>query len=341
MQRDEVVTGLTSFIQRNSGAQSVTIENAERVSGGASRETWTWDAVLDYGDRAETIPGILRAEPSKGYEASVSRQLEYWSIRAAWETGAKVPEPLWDGDDTFGVTFMTMKRVDGEVIGSRLIRGEQYAHAREVLAEQLGRSIARIHSIDITSYPALNERIPRPAEPGRLAGLALDQIEATFRGVTKDPHPVFEVAFRWLGQNLPPSNEPVFVHADFRLGNVIFGEEGLRAIIDWEAAHIGDPMEDLSWVMMRSWRFGGRKPVAGVGDRETFIQAYEDESGRSVDREALRWWEVYATLRWGVITLTQCDLYYTGRYRNVEMAAIGRRAAETEIEILNLLQGGH
>lgn len=338
MQQDEVVSGLTDFISRQTGAKSVRIENAERVSGGASRETWRWDVFIDYGDRVEEIPGILRAEPSKGFEASISRQLEFWSIKAAWDAGAKVPEPLWDGDDTFGLTFMTMKRVEGETIGSRLVRGEQYAHAREVFPQQLGESIARIHSVDVSRYPEL-ARIPRPAPDTEPARVALDQIQASFRNVAKDPHPVFEVAFRWLDANMPPSHEPVFVHADFRLGNVIFGEDGVRAIIDWEAAHMGDPMEDLSWVMMRSWRFGGKKPVAGVGDRETFISAYEQESGRSVDRAVLKWWEVFATLRWGVITLTQCDLYYTGRYRNVEMAAIGRRAAETEIEILNLLGG--
>ncbi|MEX2080100.1 MAG: phosphotransferase family protein, partial [Dehalococcoidia bacterium] len=307
-------------------------------SGGASLETWSWDATIEHPGNTEQVPGILRCEPSAGYEPSVSRQLEYWSIRAAWESGAKVPEPLWDGDDTFDRRFMTMKRVEGETLGGRLVRGEQYAHARDVFAEQLGHSIARIHNIDLTKYPALNERLPRPGPEDQPADMVLKQIEASFRSVAKDPHPVFELAFRWLRAGLPPATGQVFVHADFRLGNVIFGEDGVRAIIDWEAAHIGDPMEDLSWVMMRSWRFGGKKPVAGVGDREPFIQAYEAESGRAVDRVALRWWEVYATLRWGVITLTQCDLYYTGRYRNVEMAAIGRRAAETEIELLNQLE---
>lgn len=338
MERGEVEQGLEGFIRRNTGARAVRIENAARVSGGASRETWTWDADVEYDDRVERIPGILRAEPSKGFEPSISRKLEYWVIKAAWESGARVPEPLWDGDETFERTFMTMKRVDGETLGPRLVRGEQYARAREAFAEQLAESIARIHSIDISRYPQLAQ-LPRPERGTQPAATVLANIEANFRNVAKDPHPVFELAFRWLAARLPRANEPVFVHGDFRLGNVIFGEEGLRAVIDWEAAHLGDPMEDLAWVMMRSWRFGGGKPVAGVGDREAFVSAYEAESGRKVDREALAWWEVFSSLRWGVITLTQCDLYYTGRYRNVEMAAIGRRPAETEVELLKMMGG--
>ena len=258
MERAEVEQGLESFIHRNSGARAVRIENASRVSGGASRETWTWDADLEYDDRVERIPGILRAEPSKGYEPSISRKLEYWVIKAAWDAGARVPEPLWDGDETFERTFMTMKRVEGETLGPRLVRGEQYAGARKAFAGQLAESIARIHSIDISHYPQLAQ-LPRP-EPGtQPAATVLANIQASFRGVAKDPHPVFELAFRWLADRLPRANEPVFVHGDFRLGNVIFDEAGLRAVIDWEAAHLGDPMEDLAWVMMRSWRFGGTK----------------------------------------------------------------------------------
>ncbi|MCC7365502.1 MAG: phosphotransferase family protein [Dehalococcoidia bacterium] len=338
MQTEEVERGLAAFVQRNTGARAVRIENAARLSGGASRETWTWDADVEYDDRVERIPGILRANPTKDMPARAARELEYWVIRAAWESGAQVPEPLWDGDDTFDTVFMTMKRVDGETLGPRFIRGEQYAHAREVLPAQMARSLARIHAIDGSKYPQLAE-LPRP-EPGAGPGeAALDGALQGFRLASRDPHPVFELAFRWLAQNMPPAIEPTFVHGDFRLGNLIFGEDGLRAVIDWELAHFGDPLEDLAWVMMRSWRFGGPKPVAGVGEREDFVRAYEAESGRTVDRTTLRWWEIFRTLHWGIITISQADTHLSGRVRSIELAAIGRRTAETEIEILNLLEG--
>jgi aminoglycoside phosphotransferase (APT) family kinase protein len=122
---------------------------------------------------------------------------------------------------------------------------------------------------------------------------------------------------------------------------MLFDEQGLNGVIDWELAHFGDPLEDLGWVMMRSWRFGGGKPVAGVGDREPFIRAYEEEAGRTIDREQVRFWEIYANLWWGVITINQADGYLSGHNRSVELAAIGRRTAETEIELLNLLEGAY
>lgn len=339
MDKQELEKGLTDFIQRKTGAAAVRIENATRLSGGASRETWSWDAHIERDGKTEVIPGILRADPVKGVPSSPGRELEFWIIKAAWEAGVAAPEPLWDGDEeTFGVKFMTMRRVDGETIGSRLIRGEQYEHARKVLPEQLARSLARIHSIDASKYPPL-AALPRPEEGVTPAQAALDKAETAFRTLSRDPHPVFELAFRWLRAHLPPPAEPLFVHGDFRLGNVIFGEDGLRAVIDWELAHFGDPLEDLGWVMMRSWRFGGDKPVAGVGDREPFLRAYEEEAGQTIDREQVRFWEIYSNLWWGVITINQADGYLSGRNRSVELAAIGRRTAETEIELLNLLEG--
>jgi aminoglycoside phosphotransferase (APT) family kinase protein len=127
------------------------------------------------------------------------------------------------------------------------------------------------------------------------------------------------------------------VHGDFRIGNMLFGEEGLRVVLDWELAHIGDPMEDMGFLCVRSWRFGGPKPVGGIGEREPFFAAYEAAGGAKVDPERVRFWEVFGNLRWGVICLSQARTYLDGHSKSVELAAIGRRAAETEWELLNLV----
>jgi len=113
----------------------------------------------------------------------------------------------------------------------------------------------------------------------------------------------------------------------------------VRGVIDWELAHFGDPMEDLAWVMMRSWRFGGAKAVAGVGDPEPFFAAYEAAGGYSVDRARLRFWQIFSSIKWGIITITQAERYLGGQSKSVELAAIGRRTAETEWELLDLLEG--
>ncbi|MCC7088689.1 MAG: phosphotransferase, partial [Dehalococcoidia bacterium] len=146
-------------------------------------------------------------------------------------------------------------------------------------------------------------------------------------------------AFRWLRAHMPDVPEQVLVHGDYRLGNFLFGEEGVRGVIDWELAHWGDPMEDLGWLAVKSWRFGGKLPMAGVGDRQQFFRDYEAAGGFPVDPERVRFWEVYGNVKWGVITITQAATYLTGRSKSVELASIGRRTAETEWELLNLLEG--
>jgi aminoglycoside phosphotransferase (APT) family kinase protein len=154
-----------------------------------------------------------------------------------------------------------------------------------------------------------------------------------------EPHPVFELALRWLRNRLPASDRVTVVHGDFRNGNFIVGPEGIRAVLDWELAHLGDPWEDLAWVCMRSWRFGGPGEVGGFGDRDVFYEAYERTSGIPVDRDAVTWWEVMSNVKWGVMTIVQAFTHLWGHVHSLELAAIGRRTVETEYDVLGLIGG--
>lgn len=337
METAEVLEGLTAFLEEKVGSRPV-VENLVRLSGGASRETWSFDARFDGAETDRSLAGIFRADPIKGVPTSPGRALEFWLIKEAWEKGVVVPEPLWDGDDRFGVKFFVMRRVDGENLGSRLIRGDRYADARTALPGQLAQSLARTHTVLPSDAPSL-ERLPGP-KPG--VSPALNEIEVwetSYRNAAPNPHPVFELAFRWLRQNVPQVEENRLVHGDYRLGNFLFDESGLRGVIDWELAHWGDPMEDLGWLCVKSWRFGGKHAVAGICDREQFFQLYEAAGGAPVDPDRVRFWEVFGNLRWGVITITQAVTYLSGNSKSVELASIGRRTAETEWELLNLIEG--
>ena len=131
----------------------------------------------------------------------------------------------------------------------------------------------------------------------------------------------------------------MLVHGDYRIGNVIFGPEGVRSILDWELPHLGDPLEDLGWMCTRAWRFGAdENPVGGLGQREDFWAAYEKASGIHVDPEAARWWEVFGNLKWGIITISQARTHMDGLVSSVELASIGRRTVENELELLNLIE---
>jgi len=330
---------LAGFIAQQLGVDSVAIANLRRLPGGASREPWSLDASFERDGRRTCMPLVLcRDLPTR--PAQTSRRDEFLLLRAAYADGVQVPKVDWLGDDsqTLGAPFLLMDRVEGETIARRLLRDDEYVQARQVMTAQLGRILARIHGIDRSRH-GLNF-LAEPPPDATPAEAEIDRYEQIFRFIAPEPHPAFELAIRWLRQQMPCGGERVLVHGDYRIGNVIFGPEGVRAILDWELAHVGDPMEDLGWICVRSWRFGSDdKPVGGIGMREEFFRAYEEGGGGRVDPERVRFWEVLGNLKWAIICIMQAKSHLDGHVRSVELASLGRRTAEMELELLNLIDG--
>jgi aminoglycoside phosphotransferase (APT) family kinase protein len=303
------------------------VESPRRLSGGASRETWSFDVV--HGD-GRVEPLVLRRDPGATI-GSTDRATEYELVRAAGAAGVVVPAVtfLLDPEDELGAGFV-MERIEGETIPRKILRDAPYAEARTVLVGQCAHALARIHAVPLDTLPAL---------PVQDAAALLDQ----YRGVLDalgEPHPVFELGLRWLAERIPdlPSTAPTLVHGDFRTGNFIVGPEGLRAVLDWELAHLGDPVEDLGWFCVKSWRFGNvDQRAGGFGTAEELLAAYTAAGGAAVDPDHLRFWEVFGTLKWGVICEMQTFSHLQGLVRSVELAALGRRVAEQEWDLLALL----
>jgi aminoglycoside phosphotransferase (APT) family kinase protein len=299
----------------------VTVEGMTRLSGGASRETWSFDAVGAGGSRAGLV---LRRDPPgrPGEPGAMSREAR--AIGAARAAGLAVPEVLLatDEPDLWGSAGLVMRRVDGETIARRILRDGTYRQARGVLVRQLGEFAAGLHALD----PPGDLPAPDPVA-GLRAGL----------GTFEQASPVFELALGALEADPPPARKPVTVHGDLRLGNLIVGPRSLRAVIDWELVHAGNPAEDLGWLCVKAWRFGVDAPVAGVGSREELLAAYRAAGGADIGLDELRWWEILGTLRWGVICMSQAWAHLSGAHRSVELAAIGRRVCEQEWDLLLLL----
>ena len=333
MTADELQTRLARFLAREAGAATVAIEGLRRVPGGASRETWAFDARFD---GAAPRQLILRRDPGKTSVGS-DRGLEFRVLRAAYAAGVPVPEVLWLGDDAAVLEgrFFVMTRIEGETLARRLLREPTYAEARRVMAAQLGTVLAKIHAVPIDE-PEL-AALPGARDEHASAAAELGRYEQLYRGLAPEPHPVIEYGFRWLRERLPAPGRRVLVHGDYRVGNVMFGPEGLRVVLDWEQAHVGDPMEDLGWMCVRAWRFGSPLPVGGIGEREEFFAAYERAGGGAVDPDVVRFWEALGDLKWAVICIAQAKTYLDGGVKSVELASIGRRTAEAEWDFLQLV----
>ena len=307
----------------------VRVEGLRRLSGGASRETWSFDA-LDAGGTRHGL--VLRRDPGTHIGRS-DRSTEYALLVAAAAAGVPVPSVrrlLGEGDG-LGCGFV-MDRVEGETIARRILRDDAYADARTRLAAQAGTIAARIHAVPTDDLPELP-----------VSGAA-DQI-AQYRDLLDafgEPHPAFELGLKWLAEFVPErAGAPALVHGDYRNGNFVVDAGGIASVLDWELAHLGDPIEDLGWLCVKSWRFGvPERVVGGFGALADLLDAYEAAGGNRPDPDAVRWWVAMGTVKWGIICIGQAMTHLNGVVRSVELATLGRRVAEMEWDLLDILDGG-
>ncbi len=302
------------------------LDKVVRLSGGASQETWSLVAMR--GGKPERM--ILRRQPAGvPIVEKIGLETESALMQAAEKAGVPSPHVFYTiaPDDDFGRGFF-MSHVDGEALGRKIVRDEQFAEIRPRLAFLAGEVLARIHTIDAAQFPEL----PRIAPAEETATMY-----ENYRRWSQ-PRPVFELAFRWLKQHMPPqAATPRLVHGDFRNGNMLVAPNRIAAVLDWELAHVGDPMRDLGWICTAAWRYSViDKPVGGFGEREDLMAGYEAGGGGRVDPDTLKFWETMGSVRWGVMCMgmgfraTQSD-------RPVELSMIGRRTSENEIDLLRLL----
>lgn len=327
MPETDIAARLTASAARALGGRPE-VRDPRRLSGGASQESWRFTLVRD---GAEEDLVLRRAPDGKARAAAafVDLPTEAALLRAAADRGVPVPELRWTltGDDGLGPGYV-MRAVEGETLPKKILHDPEFADVRPRLARQCGGILARLHATPASALPEL---------PPLDAAAQLEQLRTLYDGFG-ERRPVLELAFRWLADRAPPCGNPTLVHGDFRNGNLMIGPDGIRAVLDWELAHSGDPMEDLGWLCVPSWRFGEiDRPVGGFGEREDLFAGYAAESGAAVDPGEVRYWEVFGVLRWGVICLIQAFTHLSGRHRSMELAAVGRRVSETEIDLLQLL----
>lgn len=336
MKATDISQALALYVQRQIGAEQVSVTGFSRLSGGAIQSNYALSLLCAGGLMPGPLELVVRSDAPSKVDVSMTREQEFQVLSVAYEAGVTVPRPLWlcSDESVIGQAFCVMMRVPGTASGRQLVRGALTAEQSTQLVRQLGHELACLHKVrppqDRLAF------LPSPAQAPALARVheyrnALDAIP--------EPHPVLEWALNWLQDHATDSNDITLCHGDFRTGNYMVHEGRISGVLDWEFASFSDPYEDLGWLCARSWRFGvNDKAVGGVGHKADLFQAYEQASGRAVDAGKVLYWEIMGMTRWAIIALQQAQRHLSGEQTSLELALTGRLLPEIEFDLLNQIQ---
>ncbi len=309
--------------------------SCEQLTAGASQETYKICLATGSG---ELNLALRRAQPAMAEDSSIgSISLSTEAKLFQMASNAGIPGPavvhVLVPDDDLGSGFL-MQWLDGETLGHRIVHGEEFAAVRPGLAHACGVILGRIHQLD---WQAVELDVDIPcADPAAV----VEETWSRYRDLNV-PVPMIDYCWRWLRENLPQQARRALVHGDFRNGNLMVGKQGINAVLDWELAHIGDPVRDLGWLCVNSWRFGARElPVGGFGSREDLLAGYAESSGVAVTDQELAFWEVFGSFWWSMATLQMANAWRTGETPSLERPVIGRRSSEAQMDCVNLLIPG-
>jgi aminoglycoside phosphotransferase (APT) family kinase protein len=310
-----LATGLATVLRRALG-EPVRVRSLARLKGGYSREMWTFDACLPHGSRQL----ILCTDMAGGVvdqSDALSRVGEYRLLAALRAGGVPVPAVLCAGgaDDVLGRPYLVMERVEGITAVRPLLRDPHYVRRHDRFGRQKAGILAMIHAL---APPA-----------GLFAGTGFagtgDLVSARetarwVRAVSEVPAartPAVRAAVRWLERHQPGRPDRVaLVHGDYRTGNLLYGPDGIRAVLDWEMAHPGDPLEDVAFAQLVCWRVGTGR-VGGLVTAGRWIELYEQAAHVAVDRDSLHFWEVLAAVKMAALTLRAGQRRPPGRERDL------------------------
>ena len=309
------------------------IHDLRRLTAGATKATWTFRAQV--GD--SLIPLVLQVSNAGSYRDAttlprVPAGNDVALLAAAADAGVPAPPVRAVLTPEFGLgEGCIMDFIPGETIPRRILRDPCLAALRDTFASQCGQILAQVHAMNAASLPFLELLDARR------------QVEI-YRAVYESydiPIPALELALRWAEKQAPASARTTVVHGDFRIGNLICGGDRIRAVLDWELACLGDPMQDLGWICVRTWRFGGSGAVGGIGSREDLFAAYERASHTKVDTARVRFWEGWGSVKWAIMCLVKGQAHRRDpAERTVEAFAIGRRMEEPIHDFLEFLSSG-
>ena len=335
MTQDAEFNGKLETILAREVANFVALQDLQKLTAGASQETYRVSMRLESGEKTLAL---RRSQPTGEEESGVgalSLATEAKLIELAGSHGVPGPKILYvlQPADGLGPGFF-MEWLEGDTLGQRINRSEHLAEIRPQLAHECGRILGRIHSLDWEAA-GLTDQLPC-VDPASLVKETFAIYEAL-----SIPQPMIDYCWRWLNDNLPQESRRALVHGDFRNGNLMVTPAGVRAVLDWELAQVGDPVRDLGWICVNSWRFGNSElPVGGFGHIEDLLTGYRETTGLAVNPRDLTFWQVFGSFWWSIITLQMAHAWRTGEAPSLERPVIGRRSSEAQMDCAQLIIPG-
>lgn len=309
-------------------SRAVAVTDVQQIPGGASRETFR--IALDDNGKARGV--ILRRDPPTSL-IDTERRHEYETYRAVFGSEVPVPEPLLLEEDAsiLSGAFSIMAEVPGCEAAPAALAEPPYAAVAPKIGERAWSLLGRLSRYEPGEL-GVDSFMRPPEHPARHE---LDYWSAVIAADSLHPSPIAAATKRWLERHLPaPSQRLCLVHGDFRAGNFLYNSGGeIKAVLDWEMAHLGDPLEDLAWSLDPLW--GNDREIAGnLLPREDAIALWEKASGCAVDRDAFRWWQVFASYKGLAIWISSIEDFKNGASKDPILALAGWVMSERQSRIL-------
>lgn len=316
---DATAERLTRFVSDKLG-RPVRLVDLERGTEGFSQETFLF--TIDDGGTHRGY--VAKREPVAGLLEPYDLEPEFRVLHTLSADAFPSPPTPWFERDpaVFDRTFYVMERLTGDVPvpspGPEFM-GPFTEAERGALGPDVARTLAALHAIDWRG-----RGMDFLGIPGRdAAARELARWEDRIARAALPTEPALADALVWLRAHVPVVDEITLVHGDFRVGNFLVARDGsasrITGLLDWEMVHLGDPLEDVAWCVSPLWR-AGTPMASGLMLPEEFFAAYTAASGRAVDLERVRFWEVLALVKMIAIMLTGIRAFRDGRTDDLRMA---------------------
>jgi aminoglycoside phosphotransferase (APT) family kinase protein len=331
MDRDRLAAYL---VARLPAARHVMIHRLERTGSGASRETWLVDAEWSEAGGRTVHPLIIRRDPTASVLES-DRKTEFLVLCAAGKIGIPVPRMYWLEEDPRWLDrpFMVMQRIPG-VAPPVILPPTESDATRRTISDDFVRYLVCIHRAD---WRVLGlDFLGAPASGHEAARSQLGWWEREYHRQKLEERPVLATALHWLANHLPERSEIVLVHADYRAGNFLYEGDRITAILDWEMAHLGDPMEDLAWAVLKFYSSG--ELCQGLLSHDEMVAAYARAGGMPVDLKRLFFYEVLGAVKMAVICLTGVRSFCEARTYEAVNALVGLMVPRLEADLIAKLE---